>query len=73
MYAFFAPGPMELIIILLVWGVPIAVLIAVFLIVRKSGAPAAGSAPCPNCGSHVVPQAKFCHQCGSPLQEQQRP
>ena len=71
MYAYFAPGPLEMLILLLIGlicvGVPIAALVVVLLIARKSGASRPGSPPCPHCGSHMVPQAQFCHQCGSRL------
>ena len=65
------PGPLEMLIILLIllifFGLAIAVLVVVLLIARKSGASRPGSPPCPHCGSHMVPQAQFCHQCGSRL------
>ena len=71
------PGPLEIIIILLVGlmcvGVTVALVVAVFTIGRKSGPATPDSPPCPNCGSHVVPGARFCHQCGSSLQEQKGP
>ena len=77
MYAYFMPGPAELIIMLFMGliclGVPIAVVIVVLAMSRKSGSSMPGSAPCPNCGTHVVPGARFCHQCGNSLQEQQGP
>jgi hypothetical protein len=72
MHAFFAPGPLEILIILVTGlvclGVPVAVLVAVFMIARKSRGSTADAPPCSNCGSHVVPGARFCHQCGSSLQ-----
>jgi len=71
------PGPLELIIILLMGlvclGGPIAVLVVVLSMARRSKASLPDSPPCSNCGSHVVPQARFCHQCGNSLQEQQGP
>ncbi|MFC1597576.1 zinc-ribbon domain-containing protein [Planctomycetota bacterium] len=70
------PGPLEILIILFAGlvclGVPIAVLVVVLTVARRSKASFPDSPPCSNCGSHVVPQAKFCHQCGSPLQQQQQ-
>ena len=65
------PGPMEILIILVMGlvciGVPVAIVIAVFAIARKSGSSTPDASPCPNCGTHVVPGARFCHQCGSSL------
>ena len=45
-----------------------AILVAVVLIACKSGRSTADAPPCSNCGSHVVPGARFCHQCGSSLE-----
>jgi len=74
---FFTPGPMEMLILLVMGlvclGVPIAILIAVFAVARRSGSSTPDSPPCPSCGTHVVPGARFCHQCGSSLQEPQGP
>lgn len=71
------PGPLEIIIVLFIGlicvGVTVALVVAVFMIGRKSGRATPDSPPCPNCGSHVVPGAKFCHQCGNSLQERQGP
>jgi len=68
------PGPMELLIILVTGlvclGVPVAALVAVFMIARKSGGSGSDAPPCSNCGSHVVPGGRFCHQCGNPLEPQ---
>ncbi len=74
MYAYFAPGPLELLIILLILGLAVlAPLIAlvVILAARKSGASRPAPAPCPNCGGWVVQQANFCHHCGAPLSPQE--
>jgi len=69
----FMPGPMEILIILVIGliclGVPVAILVAVFAVARKSGSSMPDSPPCPSCGTHVVPGARFCHQCGRSLQE----
>ena len=64
------PGPLELLILLLILVLIVSV---IFRMVPKSGAPKMNSRPCPNCGTPVVPNAKFCHQCGSSLQERQGP
>jgi hypothetical protein len=73
----FAPGPMEMLIILFMGlvciGVPAAILIVVFAVARKSGSSTPDSPPCPRCGTPLVPRAKFCHQCGSPLGQQEGP
>jgi len=77
-YAYFGmPGPMEILVILLIGlvclGVPIALLAIVFAVARKSASSTPDSPPYPNCGTHVVPRAKFCHQCGSRLGQEQDP
>ena len=65
------PGPMEMLILLVMGlmclGVPVAILVVVFAVARKSHSSMPDVPPCPNCGTHVVPGAKFCHQCGSSL------
>lgn len=65
------PGPLEVLIVLLMGlvclALPVAILAVVFMIARKSGGSASDAPPCPKCGSHVVPGGRFCHQCGSPL------
>ena len=74
MFAFFTPGPMEIVLILFILAaaaVPIVLLVVILAVARKSGPATPDSPPCPNCGSHVVPRAKFCHQCGNALEEQQ--
>jgi predicted amidophosphoribosyltransferase len=48
-------------------GVPIAILVVVFGAARRSHSSMPESPPCPQCGTHVVPGAKFCHQCGATL------
>jgi len=64
---------MEMLIILVMGliclGVPVAILVAVFAVARRSGSSPPDSPPCPSCGTHVVPGARFCHQCGRCLQE----
>ncbi|HUT94333.1 MAG TPA: zinc-ribbon domain-containing protein [Thermoguttaceae bacterium] len=71
------PGFLEILVVLAVGlvclGVPIAILIAVFAVARRSGRSTPDSPPCPSCGTYVVPGARFCHQCGSSLQERQGP
>ena len=73
----FMPGPMEMLLLLVMGlvclGVPIAILVTVFAVARRSGRSTPDSPPCPSCGTYVVPGAKFCHQCGSSLQEPQGP
>ena len=72
---FGVPGPLELLILLVMGlvclGVPIAILIAVFAVARRSGPSTPDSPPCPSCGTHVVPGARFCHQCGTSLEPRQ--
>jgi len=71
------PGPMEMLILLVMGlvclGVPIAIVVTVFAVARRSGRSTPDSPPCPSCGTYLVPGAKFCHQCGSSLQEPQGP
>ena len=72
MYAFFAPGPIELIIISVMLLGPLVLALVIWLIVRQSGASRANP-PCPRCGSWTVPGAGFCHRCGNPLRPPQGP
>jgi hypothetical protein len=69
------PGPLELIIILLMGlvciGVPVVLLIVILAVARRSSPATPDSPPCPHCGTHVVPGARFCHQCGRPLEPRQ--
>jgi len=70
--AFFSPGPMELLIILVLVGVPLAAagLVLLFVVLRSQKNPAASNpnlAPCPDCGNCVSHQAPACPKCGRPL------
>ncbi len=65
------PGPIELLILLLVGGLflgfPLIIVLYLLLSGRfRSSGPAV---PCPRCGAWTVPQAHYCHQCGQSLEE----
>ena len=73
--AFFSPGPMELIILLILFAmvaIPVVIGGIIWLIVSKSSksnAPkdASNLPPCPTCGAGVSPNAVSCPRCGEPL------
>jgi hypothetical protein len=72
--AFFAPGPIELLILgamcLGVVGLILAVIVIALAASRKNRSDAAGNPnlyPCPDCGHWVSLQAPSCPQCGRPL------
>ena len=66
----FAPGPIELIIILGVVLFPLVLAAVVYLAVRYA-MPKRATPPCPQCGSWTVAGAGFCHRCGSQLPTRQ--
>ena len=72
-FAFFMPGPIELLIIGLVCLAPLAALIVIAVVLarsKKTGSDAAANPnlfPCPDCGRMVSQQAPACPQCGRPL------
>jgi hypothetical protein len=65
-----APGPMEMIILVGVCGLPVIGLLVVLAVMGmskgKPAAPQAGPA-CESCGGWTVPQANYCQWCGKPL------
>jgi len=72
LFAFFLPGPMELVLGLLCLGVLVAiVMLAVMLSASQKGRsdPAANPNlfPCPDCGHFASRRAPSCPQCGRPL------
>ncbi len=76
MHAFLAPGPHEILILLIIGLIllaPIAiavVAIVVFSRSRKRSADNPNLKPCPDCGRFVSLRAATCPQCGCPLQTQ---
>jgi hypothetical protein len=63
----FMPGPLELIVLASMCGLPVIVVLVVLAVVKgKPAAPPAGPA-CPNCGGWTVPQANYCQWCGKTL------
>ncbi len=66
-FGFGGIGPMELIIILVVVGCPVAVA-AGTLILLLSKRPPTDLHPCPDCGRGLSPLAKTCPHCGRPLE-----
>ena len=72
--AFFTPGPLELLIILVLIGVPLSAVVLVLLLSRSRKNPAASNpnlSPCPGCGNYVSRQAPACPKCGQPLLPEQ--
>ena len=69
MFAFWTPGPLEIIIIGVIGLVPVAIIVALVALMRYRN----GSVnnpnlkPCPDCGRSVSLRAKTCPQCGGPL------
>ena len=57
------------IIILLILCIPVllAIVFAIFLIVRRSDLLGLGRKPCPYCAEWIRPQAKICPHCGREL------
>ena len=70
LFAFFSPGPMELLIIAtMVLGplVAVGVVLLFFLGPRK---PNPNLTPCPDCGRQVSRSAEACPGCGRPMTPQ---
>ncbi len=77
--AFFAPGPLELLIIAAILAVIVGAIVAVVVILlavsKKGRSGAAGNPnlfPCPDCGHWVSRQAPSCPQCGRALAPEDR-
>lgn len=73
-FAFFGPGPLELLILglvcLAVVGVIVAAVAIPLLVSKKGGSGAAVNPnlfPCPDCGNWVSRQAPNCPKCGRTL------
>lgn len=64
------PGPMEIMIIAGMCGLPLIVGLVVLAVLAsnkgRSAGPQAGP-PCSHCGGWTVPQANYCQWCGKPL------
>ena len=70
MVGMFMPGPMELLILVVIGGVcgaPVVILLAL-LATGKLRCSRRESTPCPSCGGWTLPGASFCHQCGEPVE-----
>jgi hypothetical protein len=72
LFAFFSPGPMEIVLGLLCLGslVAMVVLVVVLATSQKGRGGAAANPnlyPCPDCGRFVSRQAPSCPHCGRPL------
>ena len=72
--AFFAPGPMELLIVgailLVIVGVIAAAVVIPLVVSKRNRSDAAGNPnlfPCPDCGNWVSREAPGCPQCGRAL------
>lgn len=74
MLAFFAPGPIELIILAVIVLVPIAAVVALVIALTCSRKPLEDNPnlrPCPDCRQSVSLRATACPKCGCPLETQQ--
>lgn len=66
------PGPMELLIITFILGVPIVVVLGVlWLTLADRQRPS--MLPCPHCGAAAPRWAQFCPNCGGPLRQPPQP
>jgi len=59
-----APGPIELLILILLAAVFVVPVLLILVVARMKG-PA--TAPCPRCRRWTVAGANFCHHCGQQL------
>jgi len=76
LFAFFSPGPLEILILLVLVGVPLVALGLALFVRQLQNNPAASNpnlTPCPDCRHYVSRQAPACPKCGRPLLPQQNP
>jgi hypothetical protein len=65
--AFFALGPMEIILGLVCFGVLGGIVALVVVLTTKKAPVNPNLAPCPDCGRPISPLAETCPHCGRPL------
>ena len=73
--AMFAPGPMEMVIILAILGalgLPVLIVIVLFATGKLSSSKPQ-SPPCSSCGGWTFPGTRYCPHCGSPLSSPEDP
>lgn len=65
-----APGPLEILIILVILAIPVGVAVGIFVLIKLLASKGGGEnlVPCPDCGRQVSRLAVSCPQCGRPLQ-----
>jgi hypothetical protein len=71
--AMFGISPLELLIVgvvalVMLGGAVVPVVLIVYFARKRSPAPTADLAPCPDCGPLLSRQAITCPQCGRPMQ-----
>ena len=73
MNAMFAPGPLEVIIILLIGlacaAIPVIAIFATLVYCKQKHN--SNLIPCPDCGRRLSPLAKMCPNCGRPVEASQ--
>ena len=66
--AFFAPGPMEMLILgIMCLGFLAVVVVVVVVVVMAGRQNRGGVVPCPHCSAPTPPWAEFCPNCGRPM------